>query len=182
MMRTKPSAKDLLMRYTPVAAALSLLVAVSSSVSLSAPQPSLDPRAVVLMTQGRSALAAGNVDGAIDDYESALTVEPGAVPVLLGLADATRREGMQGKALHYYRVALTADPRNVQAIAGEGVALAEKGATEKAGLSLARLETLCGKDCPESRALAAAIAKGPIPAPQVVSADAVAPKPLVTQQ
>ena len=184
MKRTKPSAKDLLMRYTPVAVALSLLVAVSSSVSLSAPQAPLDPRAAALVAQGHAALTAGDTSGAIDAYESALAVAPGAVPVLLGLADATRHEGLQGKALHYYRVALTADPRNVGAIAGEGVALAEKGAIEKAGLSLARLQTLCGKDCAQSRQVAAAIAKGPIApqTPQVVSADAVSAKPAPTEQ
>jgi len=175
-MRTKTSAKDLLMRYTPVAVALSFLAAISSSVTHSQSPETLDPRASALVTQGRSALAAGNVDGAIDAYESALTVEPGSVTVLLGLAEATRRQGMQGKALHYYRVALTNDPRNVVAIAGEGMALAEKGATEKANRNLARLQTLCGKSCAETEKLAAAIAKGP--AARMVTAEAAVPKPV----
>lgn len=167
------------MRYTPVAVALSIFAAVSSSVSHSEAPEALDPRASVLLSQGRAAAASGNLDGAIDAFESALTVEPGSVGVLLALADATRRQGMQGKALHYYRVALTTDPRNVVAIAGEGMALAEKGATEKANRNLARLQTLCGKDCTEARKLAAAIAKGP--SPRVVTADAVAPKPVVSE-
>lgn len=167
------------MRYTPVAVALSLLAAVSSSVSLSAPAQQLDPRAMALLGQGRAAAAAGDLNGAIDAYESALTVEPGSVQVLLSLADATRRQGMQGKALHYYRVALTSDPRNVAAIAGEGFALAEKGASEKAGRNLARLQTLCGKDCSETRALAAAIARGP--AQRMVSAETVKAAPGVSE-
>ncbi|WP_067733375.1 tetratricopeptide repeat protein [Novosphingobium naphthalenivorans] len=179
MMRTKPSAKDLLMRYTPVAVALSLLAAVSSSVSYSQAPEALDPRAVTLLSEGRAALASGNYNAAVDAYESALTVSPGSVSVLLALADATRKEGLQGKALHYYRVALTADPRNVEALAGEGVALAEKGATEKANRNLARLQTLCGKDCSEARTLAAAIAKGP--SQRVVTAEAVTPKPVVSE-
>lgn len=167
------------MRYTPVAVALSLLAAVSSSVIHSqAVQPS-DPRAVALIGQGRAAAAAGDLNAAIDAYEAALTVEPGSVPVVLALADATRRQGMQGKALHYYRVALASDPRNLDAIAGEGVALAEKGAADKAGRNLARLQTLCGKDCAEVRQVAAAIAKGP--SPRVVTAEAVAPKPVVSE-
>lgn len=179
MMRTKPSAKDLLMRYTPVAVALSLLAAVSSSVTYSQPPQVLDPRASALLNEGRAATAAGNYSAAIDAYESALTVEPGSVAILLSLADATRREGLQGKALHYYRVALTADPRNLEALSGEGVALAEKGATEKANRNLARLQTLCGKDCVEVRTLAAAIAKGP--SQRVVTAEAVTPKPVVSE-
>lgn len=179
MMRTKTSAKDLLMRYTPVAVALSLLAATSSSVLLSQPSEQLDPRASALVAEGRADAAAGNLEGAIDAFEAALTVEPGSVTVLLSLADATRRQGMQGKALHYYRVALTSDPRNVAALAGEGVALAEKGATEKANRNLARLQTLCGKDCSETRSLAAAIARGP--SPRMVTADAVAPKTVVSE-
>lgn len=168
------------MRYTPVAVALSLLVAISSSVTHSEASQPLDPRASMLLGQGRAALAAGDTSGAIDAYEAALTVAPGSVPVLLALADATRREGLQGKALHYYRVALAADPRNVAAIAGEGVALAEKGATEKAGRNLARLQTLCGKGCAEARSLAAAISRGPA-TPRVVTAEAVTPKPVVSE-
>ncbi len=43
---------------------------------------------------------------------------------------------------------------------------------------LARLEGLCGKTCPEARALSDAITRGP--APKVVAAEAVKPQP-VTQ-
>ena len=98
---TAASAKDLLMRYTPAALALSLLVAVTSSVSFSAPAKPLDPRASALLAQGRTELAAGRVNEAVDAYEAALTVQPGNIQILLGLAEATRRQGMQGKALHY---------------------------------------------------------------------------------
>lgn len=166
------------MRYTPAAVALSLLVAVTASTGHSAPAQPIDPRVSALVAQARTDLAAGRVDEAIDNYESALAVQPGNVSVLLGLADATRREGMQGKALHYYREALNDDPQNLQAISGEGAALAEKGAVDKAKRNLTRLEGLCGSDCPATRELAAAIAKGP--APKVVSADAVKPTPEVT--
>lgn len=180
MMRTKPSVKDLLMRYTPVAVALSLIAAVSSSVSYSEPTRELDPRAQMLLSEGHAAVAGGDYNSAVDAFESALTVEPGSTRVLLALADATRREGLQGKALHYYRVALTDDPRNLAALAGEGMALAEKGATEKASRNLARLQTLCGKDCNETKTLAAAIAKGPSQQ-RVVTAEAVTPKPVVSE-
>jgi tetratricopeptide (TPR) repeat protein len=179
MMRTTTSAKDLLMRYTPVAVALSLLAATSSSVLLSQPPEQLDPRVTALLGEGRAAASAGNLSGAIDAYESALTVQPGSVTVLLSLADATRDQGLQGKALHYYRVALVNDPRNVNALAGEGIALAEKGATEKAKGNLARLETICGQGCSEAQKLAAVIAKGPTP--RVVTADAVVPKPVISE-
>lgn len=173
-----PSAKDLFMRYTPVAAAVALLAAVVSSAGNSAAPETLSPRAAALVAQGRTALAEGNVEAAVDAYEAALVVQPGSVSVLLGLADATRRTGMQGKALHYYREALQTDPKNLTAIAGEGTALAEKGAIEKARLNLAQLERLCGADCGATRELNAAIAKGP--AQRVVSAEAVTPAPVVS--
>jgi Tfp pilus assembly protein PilF len=178
MTKTSLSAKDILMRYTSVAVALSLVVAVSSSVLQSAPSEALDPRAASLLTQGRAELSAGRAEAAVNAFEAALTVQPGNVQILIELASATRRLGMQGKAIHYYREALEADPRNLTAIAGEGGAMAEKGATEKANRNLARLKTMCGSDCPEAKQLASVIARGP--APKVVSA-AVTPKPIVSE-
>ena len=172
--------KELLMRYTPAAIALSLLAAVTASVSYSAPPERLDPRASALLAQGHAALAEGRVNQAVDAYESALAVEPGSVTVLLDLAEATRGQGMQGKALHYYRDALDIDPGNLLAIAGEGEALAEKGAVEKARRNLARLQGLCGNNCDATRQLATAIAKEAA-APKVVTAEAVKPMPVVSE-
>jgi len=166
------------MRYYPAAIALSLLAAVSSSASFSAaPQP-LDPRAAALVAQGRSALGTGNVDQAIDAFESALAIQPGSAAIYLDLAVATRRQGLQGKALHYYREVLEREPQNLEAIAGEGAALVEKGAVEKARRNLARLEGICGRSCEPSRTLAVAIAKGPTQV--VVSADAIKPEPVIS--
>jgi tetratricopeptide (TPR) repeat protein len=174
------AAKEFLMRYYPAALALTLIAGVTASTGFSAPPQPMDPRAAALVNQGRSDLAAGKVDSAIDAYEAALAVQPGNVAVLLDLATATRRQGMQGKALHYYREALTLDPQNLMAISGEGAALVEKGAVEKARRNLARLQGMCGDSCEASRTLAAAIAKGP--APKVLTAEAVKPAPVVTEQ
>ncbi len=167
------------MRYAPAALALSLLAAVTASVGYGAPVPvPIDPRAAALVTQGRAALAAGNPDAAIDALEAALAIQPGQVATYLDLAEATRRQGLQGKALHYYREALELDPNNAWAIAGEGATLVEKGAIEKARRNLARLQQICGQDCEAEKQLAAAIAKGP--ALRVVTAEAVQAKPVVT--
>ena len=167
------------MRFTPAAAALSLLAAVTTSAGFSAsPAVQMDPRASALVAQGRASLAAGEVDAAIDAYEAALTVQPGNVAIYLNLAEATRKQGLQGKALHYYREALERDPQNVWAISGEGAALVEKGAVEKARRNLTRLQGLCGVNCDAARQLAAVIAKGP--APRVLTAEAIKPEPVVT--
>jgi tetratricopeptide (TPR) repeat protein len=176
---TPISAKDLVMRYYPAAFALSLAAALTASVAISAPPPPLVPRATALVDTGRAALVAGNIDAAVDAFESALALQPGHVTILLQLAEATRRQGMQGKALHYYRDALKADPQNVAAISGEGAALVEKGAVEKARRNLTRLESLCGSKCEATQVLAAAIAKGPTP--RVVTADQVKPVSVVTE-
>ena len=167
------------MRYTPAALALSLAFGLTASVLSSAPaaQP-LDPRAEALELVGRSTLAAGNPLGAIDSYEAAMAIQPGSVRLMIDLAEAQRKLGMNGKALHLYRVAIEREPQNLDAIAGEGATLLEKGAVEKARRNLSRLQWLC-KDCTQSQQLSAVIAKGPMP--KVVTAADVKPKPVVTQ-
>ncbi|MCC6826662.1 MAG: hypothetical protein IT550_00335 [Novosphingobium sp.] len=179
MTQTASSAKELLMRFYPAALALSLLASLTASVSHSAPRQALDPRTVALLAQGRADLSAGRVEAAVDAFESALTVQPGNVSVLLDLAEATRQQGMQGKALRYYREALQADPGNLLAISGEGAALVEKGAVEKARRNLVRLQGLCGQNCDATRQLAAAIAKGP--SVRILTAEAVKPAPVVSE-
>jgi Flp pilus assembly protein TadD len=162
------------MRFTPPVIALSLVALVTASAGYSAAPLPLDPRARALMAQGAAALGGGRVDEAVDAYEAALTVQPGSPEILVDLAQATRRQGMQGKALHYYREALQIDPRDLSAISGEGAALAEKGALDKARRNLSQLQGLCGATCEPTRDLAAAIARGPVQ--RVVAAEPVAAK------
>ena len=167
------------MRFAAPAAALSLALALSASIGAAQDRP-VDPRAAVLVMEGRAALEAGQPQKAIDAFEAALAVDPGHTPVFLDLAEAARREGMQGKAIRYYREALNREPENFAAISGEGAALLEKGAIEKAKANLARLQKICGSTCPEARALSAAIARGP--QPRMIAAEAVLPDAQVTQK
>jgi len=148
------------MRFAPAAAALSLLLATTASVT-SAGESAPDPRAAVLIAQGRAALEAGETQAAVDAFEAALAVDPGHTPILIELAEAARQVGLQGKAIRYYREALERDPGNFAAISGEGAALVEKGALEKAKRNLAQLKSLCGDGCPETLALQSSIARGP---------------------
>ena len=165
------------MRYTPAAAALSLLALVTGSMGAAKVTETVDPRAQILLEDGNLQLAKGAVDAATDSFEAALAVDPAYTGTYIALGEAARKAGLQGKAIHYYREALERDPNNLSAISGEGGALAEKGALEKARANLARIEGLCGKACPEAQALTQAIAKGA--APRVVSAEAVKPQPTV---
>lgn len=165
------------MRYAPAALALSLLVAVTGSMGSAKVGDPLDPRAQSLLTEGHAALQRGEVNAAVDSFEAALAVDPGHVGTYLALAEAARKNGMQGKAIHYYRQALARDPNNLAAISGEGGAMVEKGAVDKAKGNLARLEGLCGKSCSEVEQLSGAIARGPMP--RVVSADATKQQPVI---
>lgn len=166
------------MRFAPVAAALSLLLAVQASVG-TAEELMPDPRAAMLIADGRAALSDGQPQKAIDAFEAALAIDPAYTPIFLELAEAARREGLQGKAIKYYRETLNRDPDNFAAISGEGAALVEKGAIEKAKINLSRLESLCGADCTETKLLASAIARGP--QPKVLRAEAVMPEAVVSQ-
>ena len=58
------------MRFAPAAAALSLFLATTASMS-SAGEPKADPRAEMLISQGEMALEAGDTQGAIDAFEAA---------------------------------------------------------------------------------------------------------------
>ena len=120
-----------------------------------------DPRAAALIAQGQAALKAGESQAATDAFEAALAVDPGHTPIFINLAEAARQQGLQGKAIRFYREALERDPGNFAAIAGEGAALVEKGALEKAKRNLAKLQSLCGDACPETVALQGTIARGP---------------------
>lgn len=165
------------MRYAPVALALSLVVGITGSMGSARTAATANPRVELLLKDGRAALGKGDVTAATDSFEAALAIDPASIPALLALADAARRDGMQGKAIHYYREALERDPNNVVAISGEGGAMVEKGALDKARRNLTRLEGLCGKSCAETAELSAAISRGP--APKVVSAEAIKPEPKI---
>ncbi|MFL0356423.1 tetratricopeptide repeat protein [Erythrobacter sp. GH1-10] len=147
------------MRFAPAAAALSLLLVTTASVTHAGDRDA-DPRAADLIVEGKALLAAGDTQEAIDAFEAALAIDPGYTPIFLELAEAARQDGLQGKAIRYYREALDRDPDNFAAISGEGEALVEKGALEKAKRNLARLESLCGSNCPETLALQGVIAAG----------------------
>ncbi|WP_338445062.1 tetratricopeptide repeat protein [Pelagerythrobacter marensis] len=166
------------MRFAPAAAALMLVAAITASVGQGAEREA-DPRAAALMAEGRAALEVQEPQRAIDAFEAALAVDPGYTAIYLELARAARAEGLQGKAIHYYREALARDPGNLAAITGEGEALVEKGAVEKAKANLAKLKSMCGERCAEAQKLASAIERGP--SAPVLTAEAVMPEAQVTQ-
>ena len=152
------------MRVTSVALAAALtLVCVSTSLSGQRPDDQIDARSLQLLSEGRSAKAAGNLDQATDLLETALAVDPRNRQAFVLLARVSEARGLPGKAIRLYREALLLEPNDVDALSGQGEAMVAKGAVERAKQNLARVRTLCKGQCPQATALAARIAKGPPP-------------------
>ncbi len=171
------------MRITPAAAALALMLATMSSSSFSQkPDSQIDPRSMALLAQADTARKAGNLSGAEDLIETALAVDPRNRQAYELAGRVASAQNLPGKAIRFYRDALLLDPNDVAALSGQGEAMVQKGAVERAKVNLARIGQICKGSCPASVQLAAAIQKGP-PAP-VVTAEAatkVPPKGQETQ-
>jgi len=136
------------------------------------------PTSVALQKEGEAAQAKGDLNGAVDYYESALAADPRNRSAIIALAQVARAQGLPGKAIGLYREALLLEPNDLVALTGQGEALAAKGALEIAREKLADAQRLCKSDCPQVAALEKAIATGA--SRHVVAAEAIAPKPVVT--
>ena len=157
------------MRYTSVAAALGLtLLSLHTSLAGQKPEPPVDVRSVALLERGKAARAAGNLPAANDLIESALVVDPRNRAAFVTLAEIARAQGLQGKAIRFYREALALQPTDIAALKGQGEAMVAKGAVVRAKENLAKIRQLCSDQCAEGAQLSAVIAKGP--PPQVAAA------------
>lgn len=152
------------MRFSPLAIAISLTLAtVSSSVYGQRADDDIDARSVALVAEGRAALAAGNEQQAFDLIESALAVDPRNRDGFIALAEVAQARELPGKAIRFYREALTMEPNDLAALEGQGRALVARGAVERARRNLARIEAICETACAPATSLAAAIETGPPP-------------------
>jgi Tfp pilus assembly protein PilF len=153
---------EMLMRLTPVALAMALALATMASTGNGQlPSEQVDPRSMALLQQGQALTAAGQFDQAIDALESALVVDPRNREAYVGLARVAQGQKLPGKAIRLYAEALKIAPNDVNALAGQGEALVERGAVERAKRNLEQLKTACKDPCPQAASLAAVIAKGP---------------------
>lgn len=163
------------MRLSPLAIALSLTLAtVSSSVYGQRVDDDIDPQSVALVEAGRAALADGDNQLAADLVESALAVDPRNRDGFIALAEIAEARELPGKAIRFYREALTIDPNDLAALEAQGRVLVGRGAVERARRNLVRIEALCEGECPEAVSLAAAIETGP-PAAQMAARDVSEP-------
>ncbi|MDK2761671.1 MAG: tetratricopeptide repeat protein [Sphingopyxis sp.] len=135
------------------------------------------PRSVALQHDGQKAQEAGDLNKAIDFYESALAADPRNRSAIIALAQVARAQGLPGKAIALYRDALVLEPNDVVALTGQGEALADKGAIELAREKLAEAQRVCSTKCPQVASLEKTIQTSA--AKRVIAAEAIAPKPVV---
>jgi tetratricopeptide (TPR) repeat protein len=136
------------------------------------------PRSTQLQKQGEEAQVKGDLDAAVGFYESALAADPRNRSAIIAMAQVARAQGLPGKAIGLYREALLLEPNDLTALTGQGEALADKGALELAREKLATAQRLCNDKCPQVAALEKTIATSDTK--RVVSAEAIAPKPVAT--
>ena len=150
------------MRLTPIALSVALALATMASAGHGQqPDSQIDARSVALTQQGEALTASGRYNAAIDALESALAVDPRNRGAFVALARVAQGQKLPGKATRLYAEALKLEPNDVTALAGQGEALVQRGAVERAKQNLDRIKTVCKGACPQATMLAAVIAKGP---------------------
>ncbi len=151
--------------------ALALAVGGVSTVALcETPEPRISAQSMKFTTAGEGLLGDQKAEAAIDQFETALAVDPKNVRAYIGLARAHDALGLPGRAVKFYREGLTIDPSNLTALEEQGEALVERGATARARKNLERIRDLCERECTQATRLASAISAGP---PPVESAESV---------
>ena len=150
------------MRITPIALSLAIALATVASAGHSQrADDQIDAKSVALIQQGQALTASGRYMEAIDALESALAVDPRNRAAYIALARVAQAQRLPGKAVKFYVEALKLEPNDVSALAGQGEALVQRGAVERAKQNLAKIRSLCNNPCPQATTLAAVIAQGP---------------------
>jgi Tfp pilus assembly protein PilF len=171
---------ELFMRFSPIAIALTFTLAVVSSAGQGQKaDDQINPRSLALLQQGEAARRAGNFAAANDLLETALAVDPRNRAAFVALGHVAQAQQLPGKAIRLYREALLLEPNDPNALGGQGEAMVQKGAVERAKQNLTKLRAVCNAECPAASQLAAAIAKGPPAA--VVTAQAATVVPVKSQ-
>lgn len=122
----------------------------------------ISPKSVELQRQGKALLAAGKFEAAEDVLETSLAVDPRNRWAFVDLARVAEKQHLYGKAIRMTNKALQLEPNDPDAIAVQGEAMVELGATARAQQNLAKLQTICApKGCPQIAQLSSAITRGP---------------------
>jgi tetratricopeptide (TPR) repeat protein len=121
----------------------------------------IQPKSMELQRQAQALASAGKLDQAEDVLETALAVDPRNRWAFVDLARVAEQQRLFGKAVRMANKALQIEPNDVDAIAVQGEAMVELGATARAQANLQKLQTICAKGCPQLTQLSSAISRGP---------------------
>lgn len=136
--------------------------ALAAPVAGQAPDDQIQPKSVQLMHQGQALMAAGKLEEAENALETALAVDPRNRWAYIDIARVAQRQRLFGKAVLMTDKALLIDPNDPDAIAVQGEAMVDMGATARAQDNLHKLQQICAaKGCPQVAQLSAAISRGP---------------------
>jgi Tfp pilus assembly protein PilF len=119
------------------------------------------PKSAELQRQAKGLVAAGKLESAEDLLESALAVDPRNRGAFVDIARVAEKQHLFGKAIRMTNKALLLEPNDPDAIAVQGEAMVEMGATARAQANLQKLQTVCRGGCPQIAQLSAAITRGP---------------------
>jgi len=152
---------EMMMRYASLAVAAALaLVSVSTALHGQRPDDQIAPRSLELLAQAKAARAGGEVQQASDLLETALAIDPRNRGALVELGQIAQAQGLPGKAVRFYREALTLDPNDLVALQGQGEAFVARGALQRAQDNLAKIRRRCPNGCAPATTLAALLARG----------------------
>ena len=137
-------------------------LALAAPISAQRADDQIVPKSVELQRQGKSLLGAGKVEQAEDLLETSLAVDPRNRWAFVDLARVAEKQHLFGKAIRMTNKALMLEPNDPDAIAVQGEAMVEMGATARAQANLQKLQSICApKGCPQIAQLSAAISRGP---------------------
>src|SRR6478609_11663218 len=109
----------------------------------------IQPKSVELQRQAKALTSAGKLEEAEDMLETALAVDPRNRWAFVDLARVAEKQHLFGKAIRMTNKALALEPNDPDAIAVQGEAMVELGATARAQANLQKLQTICSKGCPQ---------------------------------
>lgn len=121
----------------------------------------INPKSVELQKQGEALYGAGKFNEATDALETALAVDPRNRGAFVALARVAEKQKLFGKAIRLTSRALLLDPNDPNALAVQGEAMVELGATARAQANLQKLKAICASGCRQLTELSAALTRGP---------------------
>ena len=125
------------------------------------PDDQVAPKSVEFLKKGETALAAGKLIEADDAFETALAIDPRNRAAFVAMARVAVKQKLYGQAIRLTNKALSLEPTDRDALAVQGTAMVELGASSRAREVLAKLQKVCTQGCPQYAELNAAIVRGP---------------------